>query len=125
MSLVGRVGRKRPRARFAMAVLYLLLSIGALTTLYPFATMVSMGMKNTADQDDGRLVPAFLVDEKALEEKYLFDKYAGGRAGQYLIDRHANPSARVGRPEAARRVEEAQLFIEASHACEARLSAAR
>jgi ABC-type glycerol-3-phosphate transport system permease component len=60
-----------------MVVLYLLLSVGALTTLYPFATMVSMGMKNTADQDDGRLVPAFLVDREALEEKYLFDKYAG------------------------------------------------
>jgi sulfite reductase (ferredoxin) len=58
------------------------------------------------------------------ETERFFDKYAGGRAGLYLLERHANPPAKVGRPEAARRVEEAQLFIEASHACEARLTAA-
>jgi sulfite reductase (ferredoxin) len=55
----------------------------------------------------------------------FFDKYAGGRAGQYLLDRYADKAPRVGRSEAARRVEEAQLFIEAAHACEARSSAAR
>ena len=55
----------------------------------------------------------------------FFDKYSGGRAGQYLLDRHAGRPARIGRAEAARRVEEAQLFVEAAHACEARNSAAR
>src|ERR1700752_2288426 len=55
----------------------------------------------------------------------FFDKYSGGRAGQYLLDRHANPPARIGRAEAARRAEEAKLFIEAAPACEARAPAAR
>ena len=55
----------------------------------------------------------------------FFDKYSGGRAGQYLLDRYAEKSPRVGRSEAARRVEEAQLFIEAAHACEARAVAQR
>lgn len=45
MPLVGQVGRKRPRARLAMAMLYLVLGVGALTTLYPFAIMVSTGLK--------------------------------------------------------------------------------
>jgi multiple sugar transport system permease protein len=103
MSLVGRVGRKRPRARIAMVVLYLMLSIGALTTLYPFVTMVSMGMKNTADQDDGRLVPAFLVDRAALEEKYLFDKYAG--------DLSMIASYSVGAETSAAEVEEYERFL--------------
>ena len=77
MSLVGQVGRRRPRARFAMAVLYLVLSIGALTTLYPFFSMVSTGMKGPTDQNDGKLVPAFWTDRAALEEKYIAEKYAG------------------------------------------------
>src|SRR6185503_16571138 len=77
MSLVGQVGRKRFRARFAMAMLYVLLAIGAITTLFPFVTMVSMGMKGPTDQNDGKLVPAFWTDRDALEEKYLQEKYAG------------------------------------------------
>ena len=54
----------------------------------------------------------------------FFDKYARGKFGQYLLDRHAHPPAAVDRDVAAQRVEEALLFIEAAHACEARISAA-
>ncbi len=57
------------------------------------------------------------------DNERFFDKYSGGRFGQYLILRHETPPPRVGRDEAAQRVEEAQLFIEACHACEARESA--
>ncbi len=55
----------------------------------------------------------------------FFDPYSGGRFGQYLLDRHAGPPARLDRDAAAQRVEEAQLFIEAAHACETRSHAAR
>ena len=61
---------------------------------------------------------------KPFTERF-FDKYSGGRAGQYLLDRYADKAPRVGRADAARRVEEAQLFIEAAHACEARSLAQR
>jgi sulfite reductase (ferredoxin) len=54
----------------------------------------------------------------------FFDRYAGGKFGRYLLDRHAQPPVRVDRDEAARRIEESLLFIEAAHACEARTSAA-
>jgi multiple sugar transport system permease protein len=77
MSLVGKVGRKRPRARIAMAFVYLILSIGALTTLYPFATMLTTGFKGTTDQNDNKLIPSFWSDQHELEAKYLDDKYAG------------------------------------------------
>lgn len=80
MSLVGKVGRKRPRARIAMAFLYLLLAVGALTTLYPFALMVSTGLKGPTDQNDNVLVPKYLKDDAELEAKYLDDKYAGDKA---------------------------------------------
>lgn len=87
MSLIGRVGRKRPRARIALLFLYLLLSVGAVTTLYPFFVMVSMGMKGPTDQDDGKFVPAYLVDDAALLDKYLADKYGGdlGMIASYSV----------------------------------------
>jgi len=52
----------------------------------------------------------------------FFDKYARGKFGQYLLDFHANRArgAEAGAGAAERRVGEAQLFIEAAHACEAR-----
>ena len=58
------------------------------------------------------------------DSERFFDKYARGKFGQYLLDRHAQPPSAVDRDVAAQRVEEALLFIEAAHDCEARISAA-
>lgn len=91
MSLVGKVGRRRPRARFAMLCVYLLLSLGAVTTLYPFLLMVSTGLKGPSDQDDNRILPSYFTkiegkdalgapDRGSLYQKYLEDKYAGDMA---------------------------------------------
>lgn len=77
MSLVGRVGRKRFRARFAMTMLYLVLCLGAVTTLYPFVLMVSTGLKGPTDQNDNKIVPAYMSDNAALLAKYVDDKYSG------------------------------------------------
>lgn len=72
-----------------MAILYLVLCLGALTTLYPFAMMMVTGFKGPTDQNDNSLKPRYwsefaTVDEKtkqlapeSLMGKYLFDKYAG------------------------------------------------
>lgn len=77
MSLVSKVGRKRPRARIALAILYALLTIGAITTLYPFMLMVSTGLKGPTDQNDNTLIPKFFSQKDELLTKYLADKYAG------------------------------------------------
>lgn len=60
-----------------MAVLYTLLSIGALTTLYPFVLMVSTGLKGPTDQNDTALVPKYVGDRDELLAKYVDDKYSG------------------------------------------------
>ena len=57
------------------------------------------------------------------ENERFFDKYAKGKFGAYLLERHANPDTTVDDALAARRIEEAQLFIEAAPACEARMTA--
>jgi len=77
MSLVSQVGRKRPRARLAMAFLYLLLTTGALTTVYPFLLMVSTGLKGPTDQNDTSVIPAYVADSTELLNKYVDDKYSG------------------------------------------------
>lgn len=69
-----------------MAIVYLLLTLGAATTLYPFAIMISTGFKGPTDQNDNRLIPAFWSsvdkvegkdDPSSLYAKYLNDKYSG------------------------------------------------
>ena len=59
------------------------------------------------------------------DSERFFDRFAKGLFGRYLLDRHANPPERVTAELASQRVEEAQLFIEAAHACEAREAGVR
>src|ERR1044072_1834847 len=75
MSLVGKVGRRKPRAVFATALVYLFLSVAVLTTLYPFMLMVSTGFKGPTDENDNSLVPKFWFDKEELLTKYVADKY--------------------------------------------------
>ena len=77
MPLVGKVGRKRFRARFAMTMVYLLLIAGAITTVYPFLIMVTTGFKGPTDQNDNKLVPQFWSNDENLLTKYRDDKYSG------------------------------------------------
>lgn len=77
MPLVGAVGRKRFRARFAMGVVYVVLTLGAITTLYPFLVMASTGFKGPTDMNDNQLVPVYWNDPSELLIKYRDDKYAG------------------------------------------------
>ena len=80
MPLVGRVGRKRWRARLAMGMIYAVLCIGAVTTIYPFLVMMSTGFLGPTDQNDNKLIPAFWSDAQKLEDKYLDDKFGGNAA---------------------------------------------
>ncbi len=56
------------------------------------------------------------------DTKLFFDQYAGGKFGQFLFERYENPPAVVDADYARRLAEEAQLFIEATHACETRVN---
>jgi sulfite reductase (ferredoxin) len=58
------------------------------------------------------------------DTKLFFDQYAGGKFAHYLFQRHENPPAKPDADYVRRLVEEAQLFIEACHSCEARLNGA-
>jgi sulfite reductase (ferredoxin) len=55
--------------------------------------------------------------ERFYDTKLFRDKYAGGKFAQYLFSRHESPPSEVNGDNARQFVEEAQLFIEAAHAC--------
>lgn len=114
MSLVGRVGRKRARARLALLLLYILLAVGAVTTVYPFLLMVSTALKGPTDQNDNTLIPTYLnrfqgvdklgkPDDKTLYGKYLVDKYGGDAA---MI-----ASTRVGAEATPAEIESYETFL--------------
>jgi multiple sugar transport system permease protein len=71
-----------------MTFLYAILSVGALTTLYPFFLMVSTGFKGATDQNDNKLIPTYWGEVESRDEKgvlkpesllgkYIDDKYRG------------------------------------------------
>ena len=54
----------------------------------------------------------------------FFDRFARGKFAHYLFDRLENAPANPDEDHAHRLIGEAQLFIDAAHACDARLAAA-
>ena len=70
--------------------------------------------------------PETIVEEwtkRFFDTELFFDKYAKGKFGMYFVARHNRENVEITRDRAAEIVEEAQLFIEACHACESRLVA--
>jgi sulfite reductase (ferredoxin) len=55
------------------------------------------------------------------DTELFFDRFAGGKFAQYLFRRHEKRDGLYGEEVTRRLIEEAQLFIEAAHACNARL----
>ena len=56
------------------------------------------------------------------DTQLFFDRFARGKFAEYFFNRHENPPASPDQHAAHRVVEEAQLFIEATHTAEARVN---
>jgi sulfite reductase (ferredoxin) len=56
------------------------------------------------------------------DTELFFDPFAKGKFARYLFGRHNEPPTVVDKDRAHQTVEEAQLFIEATHAAEARIN---
>jgi sulfite reductase (ferredoxin) len=70
--------------------------------------------------DPDRIVHEFR--RRFYETRLFFDQYVKGKFGRYLLDRHAHPNPNPDADSSHRLIEEALLFIEATHACEARIN---
>lgn len=70
-------------------------------------------------------IPDKIIDEfrtRFYDTKLFFDPFAGGKFAQYLFQRHENPPTNPDADSTRKLVEEAQLFIEAVHTCEAKVN---
>jgi sulfite reductase (ferredoxin) len=56
------------------------------------------------------------------DTQIFFDRFAGGRFAHYLFKRHGQPARGMDADTGRQAVEEARLFLEATHACRVRLS---
>ncbi len=75
MALIPTVGRKSPSMRLLVAFLYVILSVGAVTMVYPFLMMLGLSVESQYDQVSFALVPRYLYSTPALFGKYAEDKY--------------------------------------------------
>ncbi len=71
--------------------------------------------------DPDRIVAEF--KSRFFDTKLFFDRFAKGKFGRYLFSRHAEAPEKIDEEVARRRIEEANLFIEAAHACDAKIAA--
>ena len=55
------------------------------------------------------------------DTKIFFDRFAKGKFGKYLLNRNETPPTDFNNDLVHRKIEESQLFLEAAHACYARL----
>lgn len=74
MPIIPTVGRKSWKSRFVMLALYFALSVGAVTMVYPFLTMVFTGM--TSSVEKGSSVPKYIFDTEQVFAKFAEDKFA-------------------------------------------------
>jgi hypothetical protein len=72
------------------------------------------------NDDPNKIVGEFQT--RFVDTRLFFDPFSGGKFAQFLIDRHQNPPTSADADFARRILEEAQLFIEATYSCEARVN---
>jgi sulfite reductase (ferredoxin) len=69
--------------------------------------------------DPDRVIEEFR--RRFYDTELFFDRFAGGKFAQYLFRRHDRLEREYGDEVTRRLVEEAQLFLEAAHACHGRI----
>ena len=77
MALIPVVGRKTWKMRALIGALYLVLTLGAVTMVYPFLVMLGASVESQYEKTSYDLVPRYLHSDTALFGKYAEDKYRG------------------------------------------------
>lgn len=75
MPIVSRVGTRSWKVRGVHAVIFTVLTLGAVTMVYPFLLMLAGSVKSEADSADISPFPRFWTDDTILFQKYVESKY--------------------------------------------------
>ncbi len=70
MPILSPIGRKHPKVRALIGLIYLSLIVGGVTMVYPFLLMISGSMKSASDVTQLDVIPRFLHDDDALYRRY-------------------------------------------------------
>ncbi|MFC1806143.1 ABC transporter permease subunit [Planctomycetota bacterium] len=71
MPIISRIGRRSPKVRALIWSIYVLLTLGALTMLYPFLIMVAGSTKSAVDIKEFIPVPQYVHSDLALYRKHI------------------------------------------------------
>ncbi len=75
MPVIARVGRRSWGPRFSFGAIYIILTIGGFTMIYPFLVMISTSITSRVDYDQYKIPPAYLYNDDWLFVKYLEERY--------------------------------------------------
>lgn len=75
MPIISQIGRKDPKARMLIAFIYVALTVGAATMIYPFLLMISGSFKSGVDRQQWDVLPRYLYDDATLFRKFVQTKY--------------------------------------------------
>lgn len=75
MALISDVERRSARARMLYVLIYLLLTIGSITMIYPLMIMLSSSVASEVDYERFHTLPSYLWNDDLLWRKYLGLKY--------------------------------------------------
>ena len=92
---------------------------GAYKAMLTAARALILALSPYFPDDPDKIVADF--NKRFIETKLFFDPYAGAKFGRYLLMAHEAAGSEYDEETARQRVEEAQLFIEASHSCYLRM----
>ncbi len=85
MALIPAVGRRSLKLRLVVGSLYLTLTLGAVTMVYPFLLMLGTSITSEADYTDFRPFPRYLTDDGALFAKEAEARFS---SDMQLLNRH-------------------------------------
>ena len=91
-----------------------------LAMVHAAKALVKLELQDVPDDPD-RIIEEFTA--RFYDTQKFFDSFAGGKFAQYLFAAHASSSQPANSDSARYLIDEAQLFIDASHACYNRLGA--
>ncbi len=77
MPIISRIGSKSWKVRLVYFTISLLLTLGAVTMLYPLMLMLAGSARSEADTDSIKPYPQFWFDDVVLFQKYVESKHRG------------------------------------------------
>jgi ABC-type glycerol-3-phosphate transport system permease component len=102
MSIISEIGRKHIKVRLFIYGMYALLTIGAISMIYPFLIMIAGTSKSGVDSPDAELVPNFLIEDVTFYRKNVeafYNEQQSCMQSSYDINdkgfRHIKPRQRV------------------------------